>query len=293
MELPRLIFITGKGGTGKSTVAAALASGLARHWPTWLADLDERHSAARLLGVAESDPASSQTQNPEVHALSAQKELEAFIERIVPLRAISRRMLQSRTFGYVTGALPGLEAFLLMERLRNMAGEAARTDGYVVIDGPASGTTIELLSVARSVRQLAPAGLLNRLASQLENFLHNPNLFGVAITLTPEELALREALETAERLSELKIRVMAAVLNGVAKPLFTEKDVIHLDSIAEGQLRLVKRRIGLADAAKRARSEIEGEGISLVELPMLFKESLGKREVVELSHSLEASLTPE
>src|SRR6266446_3670178 len=98
MELPRLIFITGKGGTGKSTVAAALASGLARHRATSLADLDERHSAARLLGATESDPASSVPQNPEVHALSAQKELEAFIERIVPLRAISRRMLQSRTF---------------------------------------------------------------------------------------------------------------------------------------------------------------------------------------------------
>ena len=52
MALPRLIFVTGKGGTGKSTIAAALALALARHRPASLADLDRRLSAARLLGVS-------------------------------------------------------------------------------------------------------------------------------------------------------------------------------------------------------------------------------------------------
>ncbi len=61
----------------------------------------------------------------DVIAITPQGELEAFIHRIVPLRAVSRRMLQSRTFGYVTAALPGLEAFLMLERLRLLAGKAA------------------------------------------------------------------------------------------------------------------------------------------------------------------------
>ena len=51
MALPRLIFVTGKGGTGKSTIAAALALALARYRPVSLADLDRRLSAMRLLGA--------------------------------------------------------------------------------------------------------------------------------------------------------------------------------------------------------------------------------------------------
>src|SRR5260221_6938229 len=110
MTLPRLIFVTGKGGTGKSTVAAALALALSRRRSTTLSDLDGRQSAARLLGATvnqDRDAVSSDAL--EVIAITPQGELEAFIHRIVPLRAVSRRMLQSRTFGYVTAALPGLE----------------------------------------------------------------------------------------------------------------------------------------------------------------------------------------
>ena len=69
-------------------------------------------------------------------ALTPHAELENFIERIVPVKAMSRRMLKSRTFGYVTAALPGLEAFLMLERLRIMAGEAALKDRFIVVDGP-------------------------------------------------------------------------------------------------------------------------------------------------------------
>ncbi len=51
MKLPRVLFVTGKGGTGKSTVAAALALALSSRRPTTLADLDRRLSAAALLGA--------------------------------------------------------------------------------------------------------------------------------------------------------------------------------------------------------------------------------------------------
>ncbi|HYR80598.1 MAG TPA: ArsA-related P-loop ATPase, partial [Candidatus Dormibacteraeota bacterium] len=132
MTLPRVLFVTGKGGTGKSTVAAALALARSRRRPTTLADLDRRLCAAAMLGVTSVDgTAAKVTESLEVIALGARAELDAFIARIVPIRAISRRMLRSRTFGYVTAALPGLEAFLLLERLRIMAGDAALEDRYL------------------------------------------------------------------------------------------------------------------------------------------------------------------
>jgi len=291
MALPRLIFITGKGGTGKSTVAAAMAHALARSHPVLVADLDQRTSAARLLGTNLNGRGTARIgKRLEVRALSPRAELESFIERIVPLKMVSRRMLRSRTFGYVTAALPGLEAFLMLDRLRILAGEAARDDGYLVIDGPATGTALELLSVAAGLGRLAPSGLLHRLALELEKFLGDPDSFGVVITLSPEEAALREALETAAALDErMGIRRVGAILNGVAGRLFSRAEAELAGKLGEhGQL--MARRIELGALAERARRRLSGAGLSVIELPMLFRTSLGRREIFELSQALEAAL---
>src|SRR5580698_4877660 len=195
MALPRLIFVTGKGGTGKSTVAAALAIALSRHRATTLGDLDGRQSSVRLIDPAFTpDRAAHSSPALDLVAITPRGELEAFIQRIVPLRSVSRRMLESRTFGYVTAALPGLEAFVRLERLRLLAGSAALHDRFVVIDAPATGHALELLGVARSLMQLAPTGTLHRLAHAVNEFLRDSHRFGVLVTLTPAELALREAL---------------------------------------------------------------------------------------------------
>jgi len=291
MALPRLIFITGKGGTGKSTVAAAMAHALARRNPVVLADLDQRSSAARMLGADLNGRGSAQIgKRLEVRALSPRAELESFIERIVPLRMVSRRMLKSRTFGYVTAALPGLEAFLMLDRLRILAGEAARSGGYLVIDAPATGTALELLSVAGGLGRLAPSGLLHRLALELEKFLTDPESFGVMIALSPEEAALREALETSAVLdTRLGIRRIGAILNGVAGQLFSRAEAEAASTLGKhGEL--MARRIERGALAERARRRLSGAGINVIELPMLFRTSLGGQEIFELSQALEAAL---
>src|SRR5215469_5727531 len=234
MRLPRVLFVTGKGGTGKSTVAAALALTLARRRPTTLADLDRRLSAVSALGVTleDSKPAKV-TESLDVIALTSHRELEAFIERIVPIRAISRRMLRSRTFAYVTAALPGLEAFLLLERLRIMGGDAALEDRYLVVDAPASGGALELLSVPSGLKGVAPGGLLNRLAQSVGLFLADSSRFATILTVTPEELAIREALESAAAIRDrLGIATAAAIMNRTPSPLFDEGDIASLGPLA-------------------------------------------------------------
>jgi anion-transporting ArsA/GET3 family ATPase len=303
MALPRLIFVTGKGGTGKSTVAAALATALARRRPTTLADLDGRQSAMRLLGatVIDADAANARTNtltdSPtntdnalDVITITPQGELETFIQRIVPLRAVSRRMLQSRTFGYVTAALPGLEAFLMLERLRQLAGHAALNDRFVVIDAPATGHALELLAVAKGIRNLAPTGTLNRLSSAVEEFLIDRNRFGVIVTVLPEELALREALEAAAALRDsLGIECVGAVLNCVPPALFTLAEIAKLRPL-EAHARLAERRGTLAEFAGHARRELERTGIAVAELPMLYEATLGATQVETLSQRLAAEM---
>jgi len=290
--LPRLIFVTGKGGTGKSTVAAAMALALSRRRPTTLADLDRRRSALRLLGSRDGDSGAKPlklAEQLEGVALSPHAELEAFIERIVPVKAISRRMLRSRTFGYVTAALPGLEAFLMLERLRIMAGEAALKDRYTVVDGPASGSALEFLSVADGVKGIAPAGTLNRLASGVHSFLIDGARFGVAITVSPEEMALREALETAESLKRRGIKWIVAVLNSTSKVLFDATDLAALTPF-KAHVDLALRRNAIAEYTIRAREQLKAAGLRVIELPTVFLPELGKREAIQLADKLEQSM---
>lgn len=293
MAWPRLTFVIGKGGAGKSTVATALATHLAGIRPTVLADLDQRGSAARLLGLRPPDDGMVRAaQRLDICSLSARRELEHFIERIVPVRMISNRMLGSRTFTYVTAALPGLQAFLLLSRLSSMAGEAAREDRYVVVDGLSTGASLELLSVAAGVRNLAGAGTLNRMAAELETFIADPNRFGVAIVVSPQELALREALEAAGRLrDQFRIDRVVAILNGVAAPVFTKVEAEQAMTADPEHAGLVRRRMDFDAAARRVRKELGAAGLEVIELPMLFTAAIGQAEVARLSRSLRNKVT--
>jgi Anion-transporting ATPase len=294
MILPRVLFVTGKGGTGKSTVAAALAMTLARRRPTILADLDGRGSAAALLGVTlGGSNRISISDSLEVLSLSPRAELTGFIERIVPMRAISHRMLKSRTFGYVTAALPGLEAFLLLEKLRIMGGDAALEDRYLVIDAPASGSALELLSVPRGLKGIAPAGSLNRLARAVEVFLTDPTRFGAVITVTPEELAIREAVETAAAVRQrLGIATMAAIMNRAPGPLFETSDVAALSQL-ERHAELAIQRLAADEQSSAGIDKLREAGLPTIALPMLFTPIMSPVEVEQLSRELEATLATE
>ena len=289
MALARLILVTGKGGTGRSAVAAALALWLARRRPTMLVDLDQRMWAARMLGIAPRDDTTT-ISDLETMTLSAATELEAFIERLVPMKAIARRMLQSRTFGHVTVALPGLEAFLMLERLRLIAGRAALEDRYAVVDAPATGSALELLAVPGALKQIAPLGTLNRLAANVESFVADAARFSVMLTLTPQEMALREALEASDVLrGRLGVNVAAAALNCVPSVLFAPSDLQALGgpSADPGFARLAQWRDGAGRFAARARREASRAGLGVVELPMLFSPALGRAELEDLSRAFD------
>jgi hypothetical protein len=296
MTLPRLIFVTGKGGTGKSTVAVALALALSRRRPTTLADLDRRRTALRLLagnGRDASSDAIKISKNLDGIALSSSAELETFIHRIVPLKMISRRMLKSRTFGYVTAALPGLEAFLMLERLRILSGDGALKDNYVVVDGPASGSAIELLSVADGIQGIAPGGTLHRLGASVQSFLTDRDRFGVVLTVTPEEMAVREAIETSAALkNRLRIKWVVAILNGTSKVVFDATDLEALTPF-KSHADLALRRNAVAEFSIRARDHLKEAGLDVIELPALFTPELGKPEAGQLADQLDKFIPAE
>ncbi|HLH77440.1 MAG TPA: ArsA-related P-loop ATPase [Candidatus Binataceae bacterium] len=290
MNWPRLILTLGKGGSGKTTAACALALHLARSHPTVLAGLDHRRSAARLLELEGNDTGVLSQERLTLITLDARGELERFIERLVPLAAVSRRLIASRTFGYVAAALPGLESFVLLSRMATLAWQAACEDRYVVVDGLSTGTTLELLAVAPGMRRVANRGTLNRLALDLEGFLADPARFGAAVVIEPQELALREGLAAVNQLRQhLGVQRVSVILNGVPAPLFAAADLRAARPLGASSARLMRRRTQIDDAVRRARRQLRAAVPDLIELPLLFSPSFGQAEVLQLSRALSAT----
>jgi anion-transporting ArsA/GET3 family ATPase len=285
MTLPRVIFVTGKGGTGKSTAAAALT--LAHRGPATLIDLDRRASAIKVVSAV-GGAAPHTERSIELLALTPRGELEAFIQRIVPLQALARRMLRSRTFSFVATALPGLEAFLILERIRLLA-TTIDTDRLIVVDGPATGGTLELLNVPGGVQRLAPLGTLHRLAADVEKFVRSPDHFGVLLTTSPEQLVLRETLEAKAALDALGVGCVGAVLNQCQTALFTEGEVRELAGL-DGYRRIAQARRQAGEATVAAKRHLRQAGLNPIGLPMLYRPALGTAEIVALAKRLEEGL---
>ena len=279
LKLPPTIFVSGKGGTGKSTIAIALAHALARVQPTTLIELNPQRPTSSRPGTIR------EVAEVEYRTLNAREELDAFIERMVPVRMIARRMLRSRNFGFVTTALPGLEAFLMLERIRLIA--AAEPARALVIDGPATGGALEMLSVAEGVQRIAPLGTLHRLAHEVKRFIQEGERFAVLLTSRPEGLAIREVIAAAEALDAQHIRCAGVVLNCVADAIFSAAEIAKLTGL-EAHQRLAKERRAAALAATRAHRQLFRAGVEVVAVPMLFSATIGRPELETLADALAA-----
>ncbi len=225
---------------------------------------------------------------PLFESITPRSELENFVDRIVPLKALARRMLKSSTFGFVTAALPGLEAFLIVERLKLMASEAD-PDRILIVDGPATGSAFEMLSVASNLKRLAPRGALHQLALEVEEFLNDRIRFGVLMTLTPEELAVRETIAAIESFVALGIQCIAAIINRADSALFSPTELARLNGIPEHRDLALARQV-MAEKTLRAKRRLARARIDTVELPMLFRPDFARAEIETLAESLESSM---
>jgi anion-transporting ArsA/GET3 family ATPase len=284
LTLPRVIFVTGKGGTGKSTIAVALALALSRRHRVTLVEVDPRQATVRA-SAAIVDSSSNGANQLTLTQLKPRGELEAFVEGIVPIKMIARKMLQSRTFGFVTTALPGLEAFLMLDRLRRIA--VAQPHDRIVVDAPATGAALEMLAVADGVREIAPFGTLHRLAEEVTEFLRRPDRFAVMLALRPEMLTLRETIAAAKSLRATGIACTTTILNGVTSALFAETELARLDQLPAHQ-ELARLRHTQAEAAKYVQRELQRASLATVTLPTLYRATLGRAEFVSLADTLEA-----
>jgi Mrp family chromosome partitioning ATPase len=201
----QLIVVTGKGGVGKTTVAAALARLLAaRDRRVVLLELDAREPLHRLLDVPPSagEPVAAGAGLSLLH-LRPQAVMETLVRDRLKIGPLARVVTESPVFRHFVDGAPGMkELAVLGHSLRIVRHEVRPHADLVIVDAPATGHGAQLLAAPGLVTEALGAGPLGRLAGQVADFAGDPRRTAVVVTALAEEMPVQEAIELIAMLRE-------------------------------------------------------------------------------------------
>ncbi len=255
LDRARLVVVTGKGGTGKSTVAAALAmaSG-ARRRRTLVAEVEGRQGLAPLFGqrtLGHDEPRVAARVNGL--AVDPEASLREYLGRY-GFAPLARLLSWAKLTSFITAAAPGLGDVLLVGKVWEAATRPG-PDAYelVVLDAPPTGRVVPFLRAPETVAELARVGPIRHQADRVKELLDNPERCAVLLTCLPEELPVAETLEAAAALRAAGLPLAGAVVSRVTPD--------QLGSRASRLAALAKDPAPLAKAAAEAGATLEAAAL--------------------------------
>jgi len=215
----RLQLITGKGGVGKTTVAAALALAAARQGLRPLVvELTTRASLGDVLGTGAVAPGSSLAVRG-VHTLSLQFDrlLLEYVAEHIPFEAIARRVAQHPGLRRFLLAAPGATEALTLDKMgRLVLGSRSQRLQFdrIFVDLDATGHSLMLLEVPRVIRELLGKGPLRRSLGRTSLVLEDRAFTRLHLVTIAEPLAAQETLELWQKLNaEHRVPLGALIIN--------------------------------------------------------------------------------
>jgi anion-transporting ArsA/GET3 family ATPase len=222
LDRARLVVVTGKGGTGKTTVAAGLAVAAAgRGRRVLVAEVEGRQGLAGLFGRQDLDHREVPVADG-VHALAVDPDesLREYLARY-GFAPLARLLTWAHLNRFITAAAPGLGDVLLVGKV----WEASTRDGrpgsaaydLVVLDAPPTGRVVPFLRAPETVAELARVGPIRGQADRVRALLDDPGMTAVVLTCLPEELPVTETLEGVAALAGAGLPVAGVVANRVTR----------------------------------------------------------------------------
>ena len=302
----KLLFVTGKGGVGKTTVSAATALLAASQGKRVLVcEVDGKGDVAGYYEAAPTgfDPREVQ---PGVWAMTMDTEaaLDEYLRIYLKVPFVGRIGPVAKALDFLATAAPGVKEILIIGKILYEVREG--NYDLVIVDAPASGHIVGLLAAPQAVNGLVKVGLIRSQTDWMLDLLSDPATTGLVAVCTPEEMPVNETMELAVRVAEeTTVELAAVVVNRVLPELFgrQEEEVFEalcapgpraaLDVLAGGDTGPVLEAARLAVTMRRTRStHLErlragiDASVPLLYLPFLFARFHGLRTTRQVVGSL-------
>jgi len=291
----RLLLVTGKGGVGKSTVAASLALRLAAAGlRTLLCEVNADRRLGRLLEHPEVGPEVTPVEpNLSMVDLEPDVAMREYVLSKIRLERVYRAVFENRMVRYFLRFIPSLaETVMLGKVLWHLRQWPDAPGGFdrIVLDLPATGHALTLLGVPQSLVSALPSGPMSSEADWMLDLLTDPVITSAVLVSLPEELPVNETLELNEALrTRLRIRVGAVVLNQSVESRFGPADLGAL-ARRPGLSALVQTYEEDARRTEEAAERLRAIDASLIRLPRLVTPEVRRGELVSLGDALAEGL---
>jgi len=290
-----LIVVTGKGGAGKSTVAAAL--GIAAHrrgLRTVIAEVAARDDLSPALRPSEAAGA-PRGGRPEHISIDPQRAMEEYLREQLPVGALAALLSRSRIFTTMTAATPGMRELLTIGKVWELAeqGRGGRGHPYdlVVLDAPATGHGLAMLQAPRTFASVARVGPVAKQGRAIASFLADPQRTAVLAVSSAEEMAVTETLDLrAQLLEQLGLDLALCIVNAVVSHGFSAREERTLRAAPPSPAQ--HAALFSASWARHQRAQIARlhrgmPDVGLVTLPFIFKSALDWAALERLSRELD------
>ena len=229
-----LIFVTGKGGVGKTSVAAGLAQMLAAEGRTVLAC--EVDAKGDLASAFEATPPGFSPivigENLSLMSMDTEASLREYLRLNLKIPIVGRIGPLARAFDFVATAAPGVKEILTVGKLCFEVRE--RHYDTVVVDASATGHIVGQLAAPQAINELVKVGLIRSQTDWMLEILSDPARCGLVIVTTPEEMPVAETIELRHAVAaQTTVDLAAVIVNRVLPERFsprTEEVFRHLDT---------------------------------------------------------------
>jgi anion-transporting ArsA/GET3 family ATPase len=218
----RLVFVMGKGGTGKTTLAttfAFIAEMAGKR--VLLVETEEGEAVAGLFGKNDlGETPVSVSQGISIAKILPKAEMEAYTKYHVKSGFIARYITNSRLFDYLSGATPGLREIMSLGRLwrwetaKDQSGEPVYD--IIIVDSPATGHALNLLRLPKTLIEMIRVGPIVSQVKILHTLLKDETRTAFALVSLPEELPINESVELiATARDDIGMPIQMFFLNGI------------------------------------------------------------------------------
>lgn len=202
--MARVTILMGKGGTGRTTIARAMALDRANHQPTALLHADPT-----------TDVPDQHITNLSTRVLDPYQIIEDAMVRLIPLGPLTRTLVRHPAYESLLEVAPGIKEAAVLNFLY---GFLDRRKDHVILDGPATGHGVHFLEAPKKLETVLTGKVAARLRN-IDEMLHDPAKTQIVLVALPEELPALEVTELADTLDDQGFPVRGLVINRMPPPV--------------------------------------------------------------------------